>query len=111
MLNILKHYAKYDSAPQFYTFEEIDRSKLDIGKIAKHIWDEDMGQRRKTEYVNSLWDSADDDMLSLFFGRKLYFLRQLDIELMKLSNGDIYNDDESNVTFGSRALGTFLCLK
>ena len=104
VLNILKYYAKYDSAPQFYTSEEIDRSKLDVGKIAKHIWDEDMGQRRKTEYVNSLWDSADDNMLSLFFGRKLYFLRQLDIELMKLSNGEIYDDDESNVTFGSRAL-------
>ena len=31
-------------------------------------------------------------MLSLFFGRKLYFLRQLDIELMKLSDPHIYDE-------------------
>lgn len=32
-----------------------------------------MGQRRKTEYVNTLWDSVDANMLSLFFRKKLYF--------------------------------------
>lgn len=34
-LNILKYNAKFDSAFQFYTFEEIDRNRPDIGKIAK----------------------------------------------------------------------------
>ena len=42
-------------------------------------------------------------MLRLFFGRKLYFLRHLQIELMKLSHPDIY-DEEDNVKFGTRAL-------
>ena len=105
VLNILKYYTQYEAIPQFYTFAEIDRSKLDVTAIAQHIWDEDMGQRKKSEYIDSIWDSGDDTMLKLFFGRKLYFLRQLDIELMKLSHSsDLYEDRESNVKYGTRAL-------
>ena len=105
VLNILKYYAQYEAIPQFYTFAEVDRSKLDVTAIAQHIWDEDMGQRKKSEYIDSIWDSGDDTMLKLFFGRKLYFLRQLDIELMKLSHSsDLYEDSESNVKYGTRAL-------
>ena len=103
IISILKYYAQYEAAPPFYTFDDIDRSKLDVSKIAQHIWDEDMGERKRTEYVNSLWDNADDAMLRLFFGRKLYFLKQLDIELMKISHPGIY-EDEQNVQFGIRKL-------
>lgn len=103
IFNILKYYAQYEAVPKFYTFDEIDRSKLDVSKIAQHIWDEDMGERKKTEYIDSLWESIDDNMLRLFFGRKLYFLRQLSIELMKLSHPDIYNE-ENNIKYGTRAL-------
>lgn len=103
VLNILKYYAQYEAVPQFYTFAEVDRSKFDVSKIAQHIWDEDMGERKRTEYIDSLWESSDDNMLRLFFGRKLYFLRQLNIELMKLSHPDIY-DDENNIKYGTRAL-------
>lgn len=103
IMNILKYYAQYEAVPKFYTFAEVDRNKLDISKIAQHIWDEDMGERKRTEYVDSLWESSDDNMLRLFFGRKLYFLRQLNIELMKLSHPDIY-DEENNIKYGTRAL-------
>ena len=105
VLNILKYYAQYEAIPKFYTFDEVDRSKLDVTAIAQHIWDEDMGQRKKSEYIDSIWDSGDDNMLKLFFGRKLYFLRQLDIELLKISHSsDLYEERESNVKFGTRAL-------
>ena len=103
VIRILKYYAQYEAAPQFYSFDDIDRSKLDVAVIAKTIWDEDMGQRQKTEYVNSLWESGDDNLLKLFFGRKLYFWRQLDIELTKLSNPHIY-DEEENIQRGIREL-------
>lgn len=103
IMNILKYYAQYEAVPKFYTFAEVDRNKLDISKIAQHIWDEDMGERKRTEYVDSLWESSDDNMLRLFFGRKLYFLRQLNIGLMKLSHPDIY-DEENNIKYGTRAL-------
>lgn len=103
IIRILKYYAQYETPPQFYSFDDIDRSKLDVSAIAKYIWDEDMGQRQKTEYVNSLWKSSDNNLLKLFFGRKLYFWRQLDIELTKLSNPHIYEDEE-NVQCGIRKL-------
>ena len=103
VISILRYYAQYEVAPHFYTFDQIDRSKLDVAQIAQHIWDEDMGERKRAEYINSLWDSTDDNMLRLFFGRKLYFLRQLDIECMKISHPGIY-EDESNVKYGTRQL-------
>lgn len=103
VISILKYYAQYEVAPKFYTFDEVDRNKLDVSKIAQYIWDEDMGPRKKSEYVDFIWNSNDDDMLRLFFGRKLYFLRQLDIELMKLSNPTIY-ENEQNVKYGFKTL-------
>lgn len=105
VINIIKYYAQYEEAPRFYTFEEVDRNKLDISKIARHIWDEDMGVRKKAEYIDELWNSGDDNMLRLFFGRKIYFRRQLDIELMKLSDPSIYGGEkEPQVGYGSKEL-------
>ena len=43
-------------------------------------------------------------MLRVFFGRKLYFLRQLDVECMKISHPGIYEDAEPNVKFGTKTL-------
>ncbi len=105
VINIIKYYAQYEEAPRFYTFEEVDRNKLDISKIAQHIWDEDMGVRKKAEYIDELWNSGDDNMLRLFFGRKIYFLKQLDIELMKLSDIEIYVGGKGKqVEYGSKEL-------
>lgn len=105
VINILKYYAQYETAPKFYTFEEIDRSKLDVAAIAQHIWDEDMGERKKAEYLDSLWNSVDDNILKLFFGRKLYFRRQLDIELMKISDPDSWIEKpKENVEFRNKKL-------
>ena len=76
----------------------MDRNKLDISKIAQHIWDEDMGVRKKAEYIDELWNSGDDNMLRLFFGRKIYFSKQLDIELIKISDPKIYDVGEGPIT-------------
>lgn len=103
IISILKYYAQYEEAPKFYTFDEVDRSKLDVSKIAQQIWDEDMSPKKKTMFVDQVWESEDDNMLRLFFGRKLYFLKQLDIELMKISNPGIY-EDEDNITYGVKKL-------
>ena len=100
VLHILKYYAQYESAPKFYTFDTVDRSRLDISAEAKKIYDEDMGPRKKAEYLESLWENTDDNLLRLFFGRKAYFWKQIDIELMKLSNPDILEED--NVQYGTR---------
>ena len=103
VLSILKYYAQQEAAPSFYTFEDIDRNKIDVGKIARHIWDEGMTPKDKAEYINSLWDSKDDNLLRLFFGRKIYFIRQLDLEITKLSYGeDLFEDN--NIKYGTKAL-------
>lgn len=103
VISILKYYAQYETAPQFYTFDQIDKDRLDVAKIAQYIWDEDMGERKQTEYIDSLWSSSDDNMLRLFFGRKLYFLRQLHIERIKICYPDIYKN-EKNVMLDKKKL-------
>lgn len=101
IINILKYYAQKEEAPVFYTFDDIDTRRLDPSVIAKHIYDEDMGERRRNEYINSLWKSNDDNLLRLFFGRKIYFLKQVQLELMKISHPDVF-EEEHNVVFGKR---------
>lgn len=101
-MRILKYYAQYEAAPAFYTFDHIDRSRLDVGVIAKHIWDEDMGRRKMAEYLDSLWAQGDDNLLRLFFGRKSYFMDQVDIEVRKLAHPDLY--EEKHVTYDTKVL-------
>lgn len=103
VINILKYYAQYETAPAFYTFEEINRNKLDVTQIAQYIWDNSLGGPKRQEYINSFWDAGDDNMLRLFFGRKLYFMKQLDIEYMKIADPDIYKEG-NNVQYGKRNL-------
>ena len=101
--HILKYYAQKESEPKFYTFDQVDRSKLDVPAIARHIWDEDLGPKKKKEYLDALWEGVDDNLLQLFFGKKIYFLRMVGIELMKLSDPEIYAA-ETSVTYDKKAL-------
>ena len=81
----------------------MDRNKLDVPAIARHVWDEDLGPKKKKEYLDALWEGVDDNLLQLFFCKKIYFLRMVDIELLKLSDPQIY-EAETNVTYDKRAL-------
>lgn len=101
--NLLQYYAQYDAAPPFYTFDDIDCNRLDVGQIAKQLWEQDLGPRKRKEYIDQLWEQSDDNLLKLFFGRKLYFIRQLDIEISKLSDPDLYEEEE-NVRYSTREL-------
>lgn len=99
--HILKYYAQYEEAPLFYTFDDMDTKKLDVSLLAQHIVDEDMGSRKKSEYLDAIWNESDDNLLRLFFGRKIYFLNQVEIEILKIIDQDIFAQ-EDNVTFGNR---------
>lgn len=101
IIHILKYYAQYEEAPEFYTFEEVDTKKLDIAEIAKYIVEEDMGPRKKSEYVDGIWEDNDDNLLRLFFGKKIYFMKQLDIEILKITNAALF-EEENNVVYGKR---------
>ncbi len=102
--NILKYYANKGIVPKFYTFKDVDRSKLDVGKIAKKICDENMSRIGQSTYLNSLWDNGDENMLRLFFGKKIYFLRMVDIEIERMFNPELFRAPDDNVKFGTRAL-------
>lgn len=94
--NILRYYAQYSAAPLFYSFVQIDREKLDVGRIAKHIYDEDMRRSEQNAYLNSLWENSDDNILRLFFdGKESTFRRMVEIELEKFDN--IGKEDASYV--------------
>lgn len=101
IINILKYYAQYEEAPNFYTFDDIDTNKLDLSIIAKYIVDSGMNRTQEKEYKDELWNSSDDNLLRLFFGRKIYFLKQLDLEITKITEPDIF-ESEDNVTYGKR---------
>ena len=101
--NLLRYYAQYDAAPPFYTFDDLDRNRLDVGQIAQHLWDLDLGPRKRKEYIDQLWEQSDDNLLRLFFGRKLYFIRELDIAISRLADPDLYAE-EDNVRYSMREL-------
>lgn len=101
--HILEYYALKESVPEFYSFEEIDKNRLDVSLVAQKLYDEDMGPRAQAAYLDSLWNQGDDNILHLFFGRKLYFLKHVEIELGKLMHPEEYTSDV-NVTYGKREM-------
>ncbi|MBR5969260.1 MAG: HNH endonuclease, partial [Lachnospiraceae bacterium] len=101
IMHVLQYFAQYGDVPKFHSFEDIDINKIDVTPIAQRIWDEDMGQRREKEYVDEVWNQADENLRRIFFPNKDAFLRQLSIEKIKISNPDLQTG-EKNVTFGKR---------
>ena len=101
--HIIEYYALKESVPELYSFEEINKNKLDVSLIAQKLYDEDMGPRAQASYLDSLWNQKNDNILRLFFGRKLYFLKHVEIELGKLMHPEEYTNDD-NVTYGKRAI-------
>ena len=84
--SIIRYYVQFGVAPQFYPFDKIDRSKLDIGAVAKFIIDNDMGPMRQRKYEDSLWDNEDENLMRLLFVNKQNFMHAIDMEKRKLTN-------------------------
>jgi ATP-dependent helicase IRC3 len=80
--NILRYYAEKQIKPEFIPFAE--KNKCDISKVARHIYDNDLGERAKTEYINSLWNAEQSFWQVIFDYNPLYFYKQLDIEIYKI---------------------------
>ena len=103
VISILKYYAQNSEAPAFSTFADIDRRRIDVTEIAQTLYDQGLGGKPRSDYLNQLWDDRDNNMLSTFFGRKIYFLNAVDIEERKIAYPGIY-EEENNVTYGRRSL-------
>ena len=99
VLNILKYYDQFAAAPPFYSFDYINKKKLDITQIAKHIINEDMGSKKEKDYIDSLWSNNDENLLRLFFNDKIFFVNQLTLEKNKILYPDLYPPkDPKNIT-------------
>ena len=103
IIHVLEYYALKEAEPEFYSFDDIDKRRLDVSLIAQKIYDDDMGPRAQSAYLNTVWDQEDDNILRLFFGRKLYFLKHVEIELGKLMHPEEYYTG-NNVEYGKRAI-------
>jgi len=102
IINILKYYAQYETAPTFYTFDDLDKSKIDVCSIAKYIVEQRMDPMTQAEYIRQLWNDGDENILRLFFGRQKYFYNQLSREIMRITSPFIFEDDDENVTYRKR---------
>jgi hypothetical protein len=102
IINILKYYAQYEAAPNFYTFDDLDKSKIDVCTIAKHIVEQKMDPVTQSAYIQQLWNDGDDNVLRLFFGRQKYFYNQLNREILRITSPFLFEDDEDNVVYGKR---------
>ncbi|MGN0484496.1 MAG: DEAD/DEAH box helicase family protein [Lachnospiraceae bacterium] len=103
--HILQYYAQKETVPTFYTFDEVSRRKLDVKAIAEEIYKKDLRRSEEAEYIDQLWEQSDDNLLQMFFGRKRYFLKQLEIEMSKLQHPEIYEDiRKKQVQYDKKAL-------
>lgn len=102
IINILKYYAQYETAPVFYTFDDLDKSKIDVCAIAKHIVEQKMDPVTQSAYIQQLWNDGDDNVLRLFFGRQKYFYNQLNREILRITSPFLFEGDEDNVVYGKR---------
>ncbi|MHC5775035.1 DEAD/DEAH box helicase family protein [Nostoc sp.] len=80
--NILHFYAHNQQIPDFLAFSE--RRKCDVSIVARHIYDNSLGGKAKSEYIDSLWNDKKSFWQVLFSDEKLYFRKQLDIETLKI---------------------------
>ncbi len=92
---LLRYYAQKVAQPVFVTFDEIERSKVDLSRMARKIFDEDMRPSEQKRYRDRLWEDP-ASLLKVYYGRKPYFRSQLDTEIAKLQ-GDSPTLVESTV--------------
>lgn len=105
---LLKYFAQKESAPLFVPFDEVDRKKVDLSIIAKEIAEKDMRRSEQNAYIDSLW-ADEKSLLSVYFGNRYFFKRQLEIEIDK-QYGDYPIVDNSDNTIGEEVDITSLTL-
>ncbi|MGM0411423.1 MAG: HNH endonuclease signature motif containing protein, partial [Bacillota bacterium] len=63
-------------------------------KEAEYIYENSLGGREETNYINKIW-SAEDNFWKVFFNHnKSYFIRQLNIEKEKIAHPELFEVDK-----------------
>ncbi|MEH2311457.1 MAG: DEAD/DEAH box helicase family protein [Nostoc sp.] len=88
--NILRFYAQKQIPPAFLAFSE--RRKCDLSIVARYIYDNSLGGKAEADYIKSLWNDEKSFWQVLFSYNKLYFMKQLAIEIMKITDPEIYGN-------------------
>ena len=103
IIEIIKYYASQSVLPQFYSFEKIDKNKLDVSFIAEHILTEKLDRFEEKEYIESLWNSTDENILHIFFSNQFdIFRKEIDNEINKQLNPK--DEDIQNVIYGNKKI-------
>lgn len=102
--HILKYYAQKGECPTFYTFDKIDKNKLDVSKVAQKIIADDMTPSAEKIYLNNLWEKGDKNILRLFFGKKNFFFHLIDVEKRKILYPELFGLPENNVIYIQKGL-------
>lgn len=82
----LKYYAQKECLPDLIEFDDIERNKLDISKMARYIIDEKMNRIEEHEYCERIWNDS-SNMIASYFGKKRYFSDELQHEIYKILEG------------------------
>ncbi|MFW5794870.1 MAG: DEAD/DEAH box helicase family protein [Bacillota bacterium] len=90
--DIIRYYALKGFEPGFLELE--NRNKFNLSKEAEYIYENSLGGREETDYINKIW-SAEDNFWKVFFNHnKSYFIRQLNIEKEKIAHPELFEVDE-----------------
>lgn len=85
--DIIKYIGLTGELPMFLPFHE--REKLDVSTIANHIYENDLGVKAKSTYIDGLWEDK-NNFLAVYFGyNKLYFYNSIENELRKILNPEM----------------------
>lgn len=101
--SILKYYAQKGCEPSFIPFDEIDRKKLDLSNMAKEIVEKDMRRSEMKSYIDGIWE-AEDNIVRIYFNKKMYFINQLQIEIEKLEGEFNYSKVDNNIELEEKDL-------
>ena len=101
IIHILQYYAQNETIPEFYSFDYIEKNKIDPCVIAKEIIEKKLDPVAKAEYINELWNNGEENLLQMFFGRQKYLYDQIDREILRLTAPYIF-DSEENVKYGRK---------
>lgn len=86
--DILRYYALKGVKPGFLKLS--DRNKFDLSKEAEYIYENSLGGRKETEYINNIWESENNFWKVFFNHNKGYFIRQLNIEKEKIAHPELF---------------------
>ena len=67
IIEILNYYASQSVTPEFYTFDEIDRKKLDVAIIAEELIKGKYDVIEQMEHIEEIWNTTDKNIINIFY--------------------------------------------